>query len=421
MGHAMHSRRDLLLRAAAAAALARGAPARAAAPGAHKFVFVFNPGGWDPTRVFDPAFDRLVSMEPDAAPATVGGVRYVDHPSRPSVRAFFDAHHARTLVLNGMLVRSIAHEICTLIALTGTTSGLAPDWPAILAAAERSAFVLPHLVLAGPSYPGPLGVAVSRTGANGQLEGLVSGAALDLSDLPAAGIDGVSESLVDRYLQRRAAARLAGARGAVETALLADVHDAGLQLGGLKDLRYGMDFTGGTTLQAQAVVAADALAQGVSRCATLAHPGPAGETWDTHANNDALQAPLWESLFAGLIQLMAELATRPGAAGGTLADETTVVVLSEMGRTPLLNGLDGKDHWPYTSAMIVSPRVTGDRTVGGLDGASYGLGVDPASGELAPDAPLLSAEALGATLLQLADIDPAPYVAGVAPLTGVLA
>jgi hypothetical protein len=419
----MFTRRHILSGASVATALAAfGAPgtARAITGSGRKFVFVFNPGGWDPTRVFVDGFDLPIDMEFDAERATAGGISYVDHPLRPSVRAFFEAHHASTLVLNGIMVRSIAHEICTMIALTGTTSGLAPDWPAILAAQERAEFVLPHLVLAGPSFPGPLGVAVSRTGSSGQLEALVSGAAVDWSDTPVAGLDRVSESLVDRYLARRAEARATGAKGVIDGQLLADFRDAGTQLGSLKDLRYGMDFTGGSTLQEQAVVAAEALSQGVSRCATLAHPGPFGGTWDTHANNDVLQAPLWEDLFAGLSQLMIELAARPGSGGGTLADETTVVVLSEMGRTPLLNGLAGKDHWPYTSAMIIGSGVTGDRVVGGLDQTYYGLGVDPASGDVDASSPLLSSEVVGATLLQLADVDPGPYVSGVAPLTGVL-
>ncbi len=419
----MFSRREILSGTSMAGVLAALGASRSAhaLTGSHrKFVFVFNPGGWDPTRVFVDGFDLPIDMEADAERGAAGGISFVDHALRPSVRAFFEAHHAKTLVLNGILVRSIAHEICTMIALTGTTSGLAPDWPAILAAEQRRDFVLPHLVLGGPSFPGALGVAVSRTGSSGQLEALVSGAALDMSELPVGGIDRVSENLVDQYLARRAEARANSAKGAIDAQLLADFRDAGGQLGTLKDLRYGMDFTGGSTLQEQAVVAADALAQGVSRCATLAHPGPFGGTWDTHANNDVLQAPLWEGLFAGLAQLLIELGARPGSNGGTLADETVVVVLSEMGRTPLLNGLAGKDHWPYTSAMIIGPGVTGDRVVGGLDETYYGLGVDPASGEIAPSAPLLSSEVLGATILQLADIDPGPFVSGVAPLSGVL-
>ena len=78
------------------------------------------------------------------------------------MRTFLEAWHARTVVFNGLMVRSIAHEICTMIAMTGTTSGLRADWPAILAGEERDRYTLPHLVLGGPSFPGDLGVAVLR-------------------------------------------------------------------------------------------------------------------------------------------------------------------------------------------------------------------------------------------------------------------
>jgi uncharacterized protein (DUF1501 family) len=199
--------------------------------------------------------------------------------------------------------------------------------------------------------------------------------------------------------------------------LTSDFAAAMSELAELKDLRYTMDFGAGATLETQARVAAQALSLGVSRSVCLSH----GASWDTHGDNDAGQSQLWESLFAGLLSLMATLQGTPGSTGGSLADETTVVVLSEMGRTPQLNPVAGKDHWPYTSALLIGPHVTGDRVVGGFDAAYFGRPVDPASGEVDDAGQVLSAEALGATLLQLADIDPEPFVSGVRPLTGVLA
>jgi hypothetical protein len=384
-----------------------------------KYIFVFAQGGWDPTRVFATEFsNRNVDMEAAADRATAGGITYVDHPDRPSVRTFMESWHSQTVVFNGVMVRSIAHEICTMIAMTGSTSGLTPDWPAILAASERDAFTLPHLVLGGPSFPGDLGVAVARTGNNGQLEALLNGDAIAWSDLPTGGPIAPSESLVDRWLARRAAAKQVGARSAMEQALYADYAGAVEHAAQLKDLRYVMDFTGGADLADQAVVAVDALSRGVSRCITLsANSG----SWDTHTNNDTDQSPLWEGTFYGLNQLMALLAATAGTSAPTLADETVVVLLSEMGRTPALNGLNGKDHWPFTSAMIVGPGLTGDRVIGGFDDNYYGLTIDPATGESSESGSVLSCESLGATLLAMSDIDPADYVDGVPAIEGVLA
>jgi uncharacterized protein (DUF1501 family) len=118
---------------------------------------------------------------------------------------------------------------------------------------------------------------------------------------------------------------------------------------------------------------------------------------------------------------MAMLASTPGQTEATLADETLVVVLSEMGRTPALNAFAGKDHWPYTSLLVVGPGLTGGRVIGGWDDHWYGRPVDPTSGQVREDGQVLSAEAVGATLLALADVDPGPYVSGVSPITGVIA
>jgi len=95
-------------------------------------------------------------------------------------------------------------------------------------------------------------------------------------------------------------------------------------------------------------------------------------------------------------------------------------VLSEMGRTPQLNSLDGKDHWPYTCAMVTGPGITGDRVVGGFDESYYGLTIDPDSGETEEEATNLSSDVVGATLLTLADIDSEEFASGISPITGVL-
>ncbi|MFN7145061.1 MAG: DUF1501 domain-containing protein, partial [Myxococcota bacterium] len=229
-----------------------------------------------------------------------------------------------------------------------------------------------------------------------------------------------AESILDRYLARRAAARAAGARSAVDAALAGQFAASVESASRLKDLRWVMDFTGGADVADQAAVAVEALSLGVSRCVTLASVGGA-LGWDTHADNDNQQSPMWETLFSGLGQLMQLLAATPGTTAASLADETVLVVLSEMGRTPQLNAFNGKDHWPYTSAMIVGPNLTGDRVVGGYDRNFYGKNVDPLSGDTTDAGEILSAESLGATLLAMADVDPLDYVDGVEPILGILA
>lgn len=179
-----------------------------------------------------------------------------------------------------------------------------------------------------------------------------------------------------------------------------------------------MNFSVGASLAEQNTTAVDALRLGVARCVTLLSPG----SWDTHTNNDQDQdqSPLWENLFSGLNDLVALLEATPGEFEPSLMDETCIVVLSEMGRTPQLNGFNGKDHWPFTSAMLVGTGFTGGRAVGGFDTHYNGLTLDPGTGESDPNGQVLSAESLGATLLAMADIDPSEFVPDAEPIEGIL-
>ncbi|MEM6928750.1 MAG: DUF1501 domain-containing protein [Myxococcota bacterium] len=378
------NRRHFLTGSAATAGLMLARPGRAAVSAAdRKFVFVFAQGGWDPTRVFATEFaNPNVDMEPQGALRTEGGVTFVDHPARPSVGAFLEQHHARTLVLNGVLVRSIAHEICTMIAMTGDSSGLLPDWPARLATLGAIPTTVPHLVLGGPSFPGPNGAAVARTGGAGQLEALLSGAIRDWTDAPTPALPRATEQLVDDFVLRRAEAASGRVTGGNGKGLVDAYARATRSAADLEDLRYTMDFTVGATLLDQIPVAVEALEIGLSRCVTLS----AGTDWDSHDNNDPTQSANFERTFSGLARLLETLRATPGnTPSATLMEETIVVVMSEMGRTPRLNGFAGKDHWTYTSWMLVGDGITGDRVVGAYDDLYYGLGVDPGSADARTD------------------------------------
>jgi uncharacterized protein (DUF1501 family) len=391
--------------------------ARAAVSGGDlRFVFVLAYGGWDPTRVFVPAFGfDHVDMEPDAGSATAGGLTYVDHAERPSVRAFLDDWHASTLFMNGILVPSVAHPASLRRLLTGATADGISDWPARIAAAKAASFTLPHVVISGPSYPGILGEVVTRTGTSGQLAALLAGDVAENADIPIAAPTPAAEARIDRYLDARTAELLARATNARDQTLLTAIASGLTRGAGLKASRDTVDWASTTSFSEQAALAVDILAMDVARCVTLAYDG---ELWDSHTSNDWNQTRNFEGLFAELRLLMEGLATTPGSLGGTLADQTVVVVLSEMGRAPLLNGSEGKDHWPYTSAMIVGPAFTGDRVVGGWDDNFFGLDLDLATGEPSASGSLVGSEGLGATLLASADVDPED--AGGEVVTGIL-
>jgi uncharacterized protein (DUF1501 family) len=171
----------------------------------------------------------------------------------------------------------------------------------------------------------------------------------------------------------------------------------------------------GNDALSQAGAAVAALAQGLSRCVSLG----TGVMWDTHVDNDAQQGAHFSALFQMLDALCSNLATTAGPSGAPLAEDTVVVVLSEMARTPKRNGNGGRDHWPFTSALLVGPGLDGGRTVGGYDDHYAGTGVDLASGEPDTKASSLTMADLGATLLALGGVERA-HGDGT-PVKGVLA
>ena len=125
-------------------------------------------------------------------------------------------------------------------------------------------------------------------------------------------------------------------------------------------------------------------------------------------------------LFAGLRQLMQLLHNTAGTHTTTLAEETIVVVQSEMGRTPKLNATNGKDHWPYTSAMLMGAGIAGGQVIGGYDEFAIGQNVRLSDGAVSDAGTPLVSGHLGATLLALAGIDPGGLTGGLEPITAAL-
>jgi len=86
------------------------------------------------------------------------------------------------------------------------------------------------------------------------------------------------------------------------------------------------------------------------------------------ADESALLTALRGLLAGGrYLEAAQRLEALPAPEGGSLLDQTTVLVMSEMGRTPIHNAAIGKDHWPVTSAMLVGAGVAGGRVVGATD------------------------------------------------------
>jgi hypothetical protein len=84
--------------------------------------------------------------------------------------------------------------------------------------------------------------------------------------------------------------------------------------------------------------------------------------WDTHADNFAKTQSLMETLDPGFGTLVRDLRVRG------LLQETMVLWMGEFGRTPRINGQNGRDHWPQVFSMVAGGGgVEGGRIVGASD------------------------------------------------------
>ena len=415
------SRREALaLGVAGLAALGSPRRGRAAVRDAdRRFLFVFCEGGWDTTKVFTPTLDSPDIPDEDGAFVdTIGGIDYVAHEARSSVTRFLRDHGDRTLFVNGFEVRSIAHARCRQLLFTGSAESGTDDWPATLAAAAADRPLLPCLVASGPTYATAHASAVVRLGETGQLSGLLDGTALTHADRPVAPPGDDLDALLDAHARERAVAAVNAAGDARAAHVAARRLDALDDLADLVEISDGVDLSVDPSRSFQSAVqpVLDGLELGLARCGVLQHRGVNDSGWDTHNANDMHQSGHFSLLFGDLMLLMADLDARSGPAGGRLSDETTVVVLSEMGRAPWINLHDGKDHWTWTSAILIGGGVRGDRVLGGIDGAGVGLPVDPTTGAPSGSGQRLTSAHLGASLLALGGVDPGPILPGVTPL-----
>ena len=395
-------RRDLLKLGAlgAVASTFRGVRADAPARTPKRLVIVFQTGGWDTTYVLDPKTPDHADL-PAGAVQQFGGLDVFVDPSRQAVTDFFTQYASLATIVRGISVEAINHLECIRRIATGTREETSPDVGAMVAHDLANELPLPYLVLGAYAFAGPYAVSSGRIGATNQLATLVT---------PPDGPSDAEAALMRRYAQasvdRAHATR--GARGynrARVDDFLASI-DRAAQLRGLSGV---LGQRGDTLALAQQIpIAIDALAQDLSH-AVMVSAGSSSLMWDTHADN-AQQGPMYQDLYTALDQLVGELVARPGRAAGTrMIDDTNVLVMSEMSRTPHLNGAAGKDHWPVTSAMLISA-TGGGRVLGGTDPDTNALLVDFATGAVDPSGQKLLYTNFAAGVLAACGVDPSTHM-----------
>ena len=400
------NRRGFLQSGLAMGTLAALRPALARA-GSDRFLIVYwNNGGWDPAMLFDPHFESSIPDRGDCEEDSVNGLTFAHSDERPSVREFLDTWGGQTAFVNGIAVGSISHAKCTRQVLTGSRLETAPDLPTLVAAHTGSALALPHLVLSGPRYPGDLGaymVPLSPT-----LTGTMTGASPETAIYSPA-----SEALIRSYLADTIASRAL----VTPSDYLDDYQTAIGHLDALEAAAPALNIEANADADTLLEKGLLAMSAGLTRSLIIQGSLPGYGSWDSHIENSRQQSACYEHTFEKLLSLMSLLQATTAPGGGSLLEQTTLLVLSEMGRTPSLNTSQGKDHWPYTSAMLVGASVIGGRSYGVTDETLVGQSIDMSTGEASDGGETLSAGSFIAGVLSSFGVDTEAYLPGVTTFT----
>jgi len=125
------------------------------------------------------------------------------------------------------------------------------------------------------------------------------------------------------------------------------------------------------------------------RCVTLGFG-----RWDYHGNNFGQMKQRLPLLDQGLSALVQDIHERG------LADDVSVLVCSEFGRTPKINGKAGRDHWPRANCALLAG--------GGLKTGTVIGSTTPDAGD--PDQRPVAFQEIFATLYHKLGIDPKGFI-----------
>jgi hypothetical protein len=155
--------------------------------------------------------------------------------------------------------------------------------------------------------------------------------------------------------------------------------------------RYGRTLFGSSTLMARRLIEAGVRFVNVTWDIFWDRQRIDFDGWDTHTRNFSIlkdwNLPQFDQTFSALLS---DLDDRG------LLEETLIVVLSEMGRTPKINANGGRDHWTYCySVFFAGAGIRGGTVCGASDAQAafvkdrpvrpadivatvyHGLGIDP--------------------------------------------
>ncbi|MDA1016451.1 MAG: DUF1501 domain-containing protein [Planctomycetota bacterium] len=192
------------------------------------------------------------------------------------------------------------------------------------------------------------------------------------------GLRSISTSSLDTYgrFQQRALSLVSSAKSR-------EALDLKQEPAKLRDA-YGRHLFGQSALMARRLIEAG------SRFVTVHYDCVDGYSWDSHRNSDDVKKHLLPTMDSALSTLLIDLDDRG------LLDETLVVCMGEMGRTPKANAAWGRNHWSTLFPVVVAGAGIHRGGLFGHTDKDAGYAVTPP----------VSPEDLAATIYHALGIDP---------------
>ena len=388
----------------------------------HLFITFHSDGGWDPTQVLDPHdpldqtdgidvdVPQVVSGLPPSQLVTMGDLTYTSNPTtRPNVDAFFNAWGSRSAIVNGIGTRSTSHDQSTQLVHTGYLDPTRGAFAVMAADHLGRDLPLPHLLLSGPSFGGQFAGLSGRVGSGA----LAQAMAYNQMSTRQLGVSAVGEGYVQQALARLNGLEHAQAEHAI-SGRLGQFVDAQGRADRLARFAQSLPSNGNGAM-AFATSLGNAFRQGLTTSVSVAGSGG----FDTH-NDNTQQNTRWDQVFGFLKTFVDGLAAQPGILAPSLLDETTIVHVSDFGRTPQLNGDNGKDHHPWTSILFVGKRVR-PGTFGLTDRDQEGVPIDLATGRPDNSGVILDVTNMVAGMMTLVGANPSTYLpGGLRPFTAMV-
>jgi hypothetical protein len=374
--------------------------ARAARPSPHYVLFIHLDGGFDSTLSVDPKDSSEHGLEIDCeygGDDRLRGERRLYGPLMGELMR----HESDLCLVHGVRADTVAHPTGRLQLSRGRIATTQRD-PLILEAIGRSLrgdAPLAHLAACSWIDPPPLG------GGHRQSVLFPQPLVKELIERrPAAPETAPWEGIVEAEKVRQIREKFKG-----DPATQASLQNALAQSDVLKRLIRTGDFSepfGNSQLELGLLVAFNTIKLNLAKSISVASEVA---LFDSHQDNLRHQRKFLPSTLQSIAALIDRLKSTRNAFG-SLFDQTTIIIASELGRFPRLNSQAGKDHWPESSWILIGKgvrREKGGVTVGSTDERLRGAKVDFRTGGVTGDhVKPIFVDSIFATMLKIAGADP---------------